>query len=384
MPDRRVVLIVAGEESADRYGGALVRRLAGNPSGPGIRFFGAGGEEMQRAGVELLGHIRDLASIGPREALSHMPRYFDLFRALLGRCRQSPPAVAVLMDFPEFNLRLAARLKRLGIPVIYYIGPQLWAWRQGRIRQVRRSVDRMLVILPFEEDYYRARGVAAEFVGHPLLEDFAPVFDRERYLGALGLNPEKLTVAVLPGSRRKEIDHMLPTLLQAAKVILGRRDAQVLVSAAPTVGAARVERIAAGVPGRDWDGRMRVVAGNSRDLLANADFGFVKSGTSTLEAALVGTPFLVTYKLSRGSWMLGRILVRSRFKGLVNLIAGELVVPELLQDSATPEALAATALQYLDHPAKAATMRLRLQGIREKLGARCASETVAGIVQRCL
>ncbi len=339
---------------------------------------------MQQAGVRLLCHVKNLANIGPREGLAHLRTYFATFGKLLGAAREHPPAAAVLIDFPEFNLRLAKRLKRAGIPVIYYISPQLWAWRSGRIKLVRKYVDEMLVILPFEEDYYRQRGVPVRFVGHPLLEDFAPTFDRDGFLRALNLEPRRTTVALLPGSRRKEVEYMLPSMLGAALEIARQMPTQFVISAAPTVGPNYLERImAAEMAGCMGGPEFRISQAPSRDILANADFALVKSGTSTLEAALVGTPFLVTYKISAASWLVNRF-IHVPFRGLVNLIAQEEVAPELLQDKATPHALAQTALQYLQDSARAQAMRTRLAEIRSMLGARPATETVADVIGKYL
>ncbi len=376
------ILIVAGEASADRYGARLVRKLRSPAAGDNAPvFFGTGGDQMEQAGVRLISHARDLASIGAREGLTHLPRYFRTFHRLLAEARERKPAVAVLMDFPDFNLRLARRLKGLGIPVVYYISPQLWGWRQSRIKIVRKYVDKMLVILPFEEDYYRQRGVPAQFVGHPLLEDFAPRYDRNGFLGSLGLDPQLPTVALIPGSRKKEVEYILPTFLRAALQILDRMPAQFVISAAPTVGVEHVQNVFDGVlQGHPRAGQFRITSEDSRDILANSGFGFVKSGTSTLEAALVGTPFLIVYKLSPLSWHLTHRLVRVPFCGLVNLIAGREVAPEFVQDAATPEALSRTALEYLQQPEKSARMKDQLAEIRDLLGARHATENAAEVL----
>jgi len=374
------ILIVVGEDSADRYGAQLVRRLRALRGDSALRFFGTGGDEMDKAGVELLCHLRDLASIGPLEAVTNLPRYLMTYRELLRRCRQTPPEVAVLLDFPDFNLRLAKKLKRAGIKVIYYISPQLWGWRRGRIRTVRKNVDRMLVILPFEEEFYRSQGVDAEFVGHPLLEDFVPDRDRERFLKDYDLDPRRPTVAILPGSRKKEVSYILPTLLRASVRLREKVPAQFLISAAPAIEKDHIAGIVSGVLDPEDSSHFTTVKADAAGLLANSDFGFVKSGTSTIIAALVGTPFLITYKISGSSWFLGKILIRTPYKGLVNLIAGEEIVPEYMQEAATPEALSQEALTYLSQPERARTMRSRLAGIRAKLGARCASETVANAV----
>ncbi len=376
---RASILVVAGEASADRYAARVVEKLKAAAGAPALRFVGTGGDRMRAAGVELLSDIRDLASIGPREAIAHLRKYLETYRALLREIAERRPVVALLLDFPEFNLRLAARLKRAGVPVVYYISPQIWAWRRYRVRTVRAFVDRMLVILPFEAEFYRRHGVPAEFVGHPLLEDFHPIYDRERFLGARGLDPDRTTVALLPGSRRREVDYILPVLLGAAAGMLSFRPLQFLVSVAPTIDPDHVQRIVARFSGSARP-HLRVLADDSRDILANSDFAMVKSGTSTLEAALVGTPFLTTYRISPVSWCVGRILIRSRFKGLVNLIADEGVVPELLQGEATPENLAQTAIGLLENPEKLARMKERLGLIKQKLSHRCASEAVAAVI----
>jgi lipid-A-disaccharide synthase len=379
------ILIVAGEASADRYGARLVERLRSLHGTDSLDFYGAGGDEMQKAGVRLLCHIRELAHIGVREALANLRTYYRAYQRLVSHSAQKPPDVAVLMDFPEFNLRLAKIMKRMGIRVVYYISPQIWAWRSGRIRNIRKYVDTMLVILPFEEEYYRRRGVEVRFVGHPLLEDFAPNYNRELFLKALDLDPGCSTFAILAGSRSKEIDYILPTLLRAAQHILDQIPAQFLISAAPSVDLNHIRKVTQSMlQGHPHEKYFRVLTSDSRDILASADFAFVKSGTSSLEAALVGTPFLITYKISPLSWFIGSILIRSSMKGLVNLIAQEKIVPELFQGEATPEALSRLALEYLREPDKGVAMRRRLAKIREQLSMRCASETAAAAVSSFL
>ena len=377
------VLIVAGESSADRYGAALVERLRGMSGCGNIRFTGTGGDAMMAAGVELVAHVRDLGHIGPREAITGLRAYYRVFRRLTDYAETRRPDVAVLLDFPDFNLRLAKKLNRLEVKTVYYIGPQLWAWRGGRVRIIQKYVDKMLVILPFEESYYRDRGVAAEFVGHPLLEGFHPPENREELLASEGLNPETETLAILPGSRRKEITYILPVMLRAAKLLGGNR--QFLISAAPTVEPQIVEAITraelADFPGRD---RFRVSARNAREILAASDFAFVKSGTSTLEAALVGVPFLVAYKISALSWLIGSLLIHTPSKCLPNLLAGKRIVPELFQNEATPGVLADTAREYLENPEKCDEMREELGKLRGRLGERRASEVTASVVSNYL
>jgi lipid-A-disaccharide synthase len=376
------IMVVVGEASADRYAARLVEKLKKGPGGAYLSFFGTGGDRMQAAGVDISCHIRELASIGPREAVSHLGLYLKTYRGLIEKAARSRPQVAVLLDFPEFNLRLSPRLKLLGVPVVYYISPQLWAWRRARVRIVRDTVDRMLVILPFEEGFYRNHGVDAQFVGHPLLEEFHPCFDRQNFLRRHGLAADRTTIAVLPGSRWREVEYILPTLLEAGLALGGLMPAQFAISAAPSVDGGRVRQIVqqtiSGRAGEEW---FRVIDEDSRDILANADFGWVKSGTSTLEAALVGIPFLMVYRVSWASGVVGKLLIRSRFKGLVNLIAQKEVVPELIQSDATPEKIVGMTHNLLRTPGRCAAMLRELDGIRERLGRQVASETVAEVVR---
>jgi lipid-A-disaccharide synthase len=379
------ILIVAGEASADRYGARLVDALRSLHGSSTLEFYGTGGDAMQQSGVRLLCHVRDLAHIGAREALSSLRTYFKTYRHLINESIAQPPNVAILLDFPDFNLRLAKKLKRFGIPVIYYISPQVWAWRSGRIRTIRKQVDKMLVILPFEEDYYRKRGVEVQFVGHPLLEGFTPHYNRERFLGDLNLDPARRTVALIAGSRRKEIDYILPILLRAAQRLLKETEVQFVISVAPTVEINHVRGILQTVLQGDSEKNFfRISTQDSRDILANSDFAFVKSGTSSLEAALVGIPFLITYKISPLSWCVGSLLIRSSMKGLVNLIAQEMIVPELYQNDAKPREMARLALEYLENPEKDAVMRAQLARIRAQLSVLSASETVAAVVSSYL
>jgi lipid-A-disaccharide synthase len=378
----KTVMIVAGEASADRYGSRLVQALRTLPGHGDLRFIGTGGDRMAAEGVELLGHIRDLAHIGPREAIAHLRVYLRVFSRLRQLARELKPSVAVLLDFPDFNLRLAKKLRKEGIPVIYYISPQLWAWRRGRVRIVQRYVNRMMVILPFEEEFYKGFGVNVEFVGHPILEEFSPDYDRAGFLKRIGLDPARRTLAVLPGSRKKEIDYLLPDFLRAARLVRERTGSQCVVSVSPTIDGAHMRAVAGEILKREeLEGNdYRFISADSRDILANSDFGLVKSGTSTLEAALVGTPFLIAYKLSHASWLVGSKLVRTPFTGLVNLIAGCEVAPEFIQQDASPEALSEVVVQYWSNPEKLDAMKARLAGIRELLGSRCASERVAAAV----
>ena len=378
----RSILLVAGETSADRYGAALVRKLRALNSGRELNFFGTGGDEMERAGVELLCHIREPAGIGIRDALRNMHTYLRVFKQLQQLCRERRPAAAVLLDFPDFNLRLAKRLKRLGIKVIYYISPQLWAWRGGRIKTVRRYCGPDAGYFAVRRRVLSCTGCERGFCG---TSDSRRIFRSaatERSSSKhLGFDPQIPTIAVLPGSRRGEVEYMLPLFLATARLILRRRPAQFVVSVAPAISPHQVSAIfAKAFNGSGERECFRVAAAPARTILANADFGLIKCGTSTLEAALVGIPFLISYRVARVNWLINNIMIRSRFKGLVNLIAGEGIVPEYLQRKATPEALSCAALEFLEKPEKVAAMKAGLATVRKKLGSRCASECAASLL----
>ena len=376
------VLIVVGEASADRYGARLVHKLKSAHSAEPLEFFGTGGSEMEAAGVDLLCHISRLASIGPREALGHFSTYLEVFHAILSKAVEEPPDLAVLLDFPEFNLRLAKKLKRMGVRVIYYISPQIWAWRRGRVKIIRDYVDKMLVILPFEVDFYKRWGIDVEFVGHPLLEeDFGGTLDRKKFLQNLNLDPSRKTIALLPGSRSREVEYILPTLLRASLEILRVTPCQFLISAAPSLDLGQIRKMANEIlDGNPNSLYFKIVSTDTRVVLGNSDFAIVKSGTSTLEAALVGIPFIIVYKISSLSWFIGNILIRSPFKGLVNLIAGKEIVPEFMQGDATAESLSRVSVEILSDAQRAARLCSDLAIVRETLGRQPATETAARMV----
>lgn len=367
------VLIVAGEASSDLYAARLVRAV--RKLRPDVAFFGLGGTRMASEGVELVCDQREVASIGPYEAVRRLPAYYRSLRRLLAEAERRGTRAAVLLDFPDFNLPLASRLKRSGTKTLYYIGPQVWAWRPGRVEKIRRLFDELLVILPFEEEFYRARGVAARYVGHPLAETLSPE-DRKPMAVRSAIEPR---IALLPGSRRGEVGYILPIMLEAARLISMTKRAKFLLSRAPWVDYDVYRQIIR----RKGSGlELQLVEGESFELLASSDLALVKSGTSTLEAALAGAPMLVIYRISWPSWWVGRALIKTRYYSLVNLIAGEEVAPEFFQGAARPDRIAAAALKLLnDGELRSATVR-KLAGIRAALGQSSASESVARILCR--
>jgi len=366
------LLISSGESSGELYAAELVREL--RLLDPTLAVFGLGGDRLAAEGASLVAHVRDLAVVGLLEVLSHLPRIKGIFDALVARAERERPDLAVLIDYPDFNLRLARALHARGIPVVYYVSPQVWAWRKGRIRAIRETAKAMLVIFPFEEELYRKAGVPVEFVGHPLVDLVRPAADRAAFLASAGLDPARPVVAVLPGSREREVAMNLPPLAGAV-ARLGAQDAslQFLVAVAPALERARLETAFAGTPAR-------LVQGQTHAALGAAELGLVASGTATVEAALLGTPMLVVYRVSTLTYLLGRRFVSVPHFAMANLIAGKRVVSELIQGDFTAERVAHEALTLLRDPERRARMREELLEVRRRLGAAGASSRAARAV----
>jgi lipid-A-disaccharide synthase len=362
------ILLSCGEPSGDVYAGELLERL--HALRPVLEAFGLGGDHMAAAGARLLAHVRDVAVVGLVEVLRHLSELRGIFDRILAEVDRCTPDVAVLVDYPDFNLRLARELHRRRIPVVYYVSPQVWAWRRGRIRQIRRHVSRMLVLFPFEEDVYRKAGVPVTFVGHPLVERVRPVADPAGFVREIGLDPDRPVLALLPGSRPGEVAHNLPPLRGAAELLRARRpDVQSVIAAAATLPDSVFA--ATGLP------RVRH---RTEALLGAATVGVVASGTATVEAALLDLPMVVVYRLAPLTFALGRPFVRLNRFAMVNLIAGRDVVPELIQRRFTAERVAAEALALLDSPERRAAMRRDLAEVRARLGGPGASARAAEAV----
>ncbi len=370
------LLMVAGESSGDFYGGALCRALRGRD--PSLEIFGCAGEAMREAGVETVVDAREVSAIGITEVVTGLPRAWRALARLTREAMLRRPRGAVLIDFPDFNLRLAARLRRLGIPVIYFVSPQIWAWRRGRLKQLRATVQKMLCIFDFEQEIYRKAGIPVEFVGHPLVDVATVNSSRENFLKSLGFDDEVPTVALLPGSRRSEMSHHLPVMLAAASQIATRRSVQFVISLAQAAETARVELLVQQhYQGR---GRLRVVAGRSQEALEHAAVAAVASGTATLEAALHERPMVVIYRVSPATAWVARRLVKVPFYSMVNLLANRRVVPELIQADLTAEKLAKEIEFLLDHAEACARMVEGLREVRARLGPSGAIERAASAV----
>jgi lipid-A-disaccharide synthase len=334
----RDILISAGEASGDRYAAMLVDEL--RLLWPDARFFGCAGPRLRRAGVEAVIEAESLAVVGLVEVVGHLPRIWREYLKLISAVRERRPQLAILTDSPDFHLRVARRLKRQGVPVVYLVAPQVWAWRKGRISGMRRNIGRLLCIFPFEEAFFRAHGLPASYIGHPLAGLARPALDKADFFRKHRLALGRPLITVLPGSRKGEAARHLPSLLDAVERIYRQQATHFLLPASETTGAAFfTERI-----GR---APIQVIEGETWDAIAHADLALAASGTVTVEAALVGTPMVTFYKVNALSWLLGRLLVRVPYYSMVNLVAGRPVVPELMQTALTGERLAAEALHLL-------------------------------------
>lgn len=354
------ILISAGEASGELYAVGLMRALHRRLAA--IEFFGVGGEAMQRAGCEVVVESRHLSVVGITEIVSHLPKIYSEFRKLVGEADRRNPDAAIVIDSPAFNFKVAKELHARGVPVIYYVVPQLWAWREKRVQRFHKWIRKALVIFPFEEQWYRERGVDAEFVGHPLAEMPAPSTTRTDYAAKHGLDPEKQWVALLPGSRRKEVAMNLPELVDATgllKVRSADRPVQFVLPVAPNLPTSWVAEQFAGAPIRAVD--------DAATALGHARAAVVASGTATVQAALAGTPFVIVYRVSPMTWRLGRGLLKVPYVGMPNLIAGRQIVPELLQQEFTPERVAQELRPLLEDGPARERMIQDLQEVRQRL-----------------
>lgn len=364
------ILMVAGEPSGDLHAAGVVQHL--RELEPRVHIFGIGGDRMREAGQEQLYTTRQMAVIGFTEVIKHLPFFWKVFRRLEFECRRRKPACAILVDYPGFNLRLARRLKRLGVPVLYYIAPQVWAWGANRIPKMARWIDHMAVVFPFEVSLFENAGIPTTFVGHPLLEGLAPEVSESEFRRQHGLVDAPI-LGLLPGSRKQEVETLLPDMLRAAAILKKRDESlRVLVSRA------------AGVPHPLYKELVQsllpealIVANQTYSLMRYSQACLVASGTATLETACFATPMVIVYRVSELSYRIGRRLVRLDCIGLANIVAGERVVPELIQHDFTPARAAEALRRLLYDAAHAEAIRRKLRTVREKLGEPGASRKVA-------
>ena len=363
------VAIIAGEASGDQHGAKLINAM--QKKNPGLFYCGIGGPALKQAGVRILVDASELTVVGITEVFAKIPGILKGMGAIKKLLNSLKPDLLILIDFPDFNLHIAAAAKKLGIPVLYYISPQVWAWRRGRVKRIGRLVDHMAVILPFEEQFYTENNVAATFVGHPLLDGPLPAADQVFASGVEG----QVTIGLMPGSRDSEISRHLPVMLDTANILKDRlKHARFIISHAPSVERQQIDMIVA-----EHSGRMdaEIISNGVETVFERSDMIVAASGTVTLQAAIHGTPMVIIYKVSPISFLLGRALVRVPHIGLVNLVAGQELVPEFVQKEANPDNIASAVENMLADKNHLNHLRQQLFGLRDVLGGGGASDRVA-------
>lgn len=368
------ILIIAGEASGDLHGANLVREI--NRQDPSITFYGVGSKRMQEAGIQMLADASEISVVGATEVLAHLRPIWRVFNRLKHFLFEERPDLLILIDFPDFNIMLGKRAKKYRIPVLYYISPQVWAWRKGRIKKIASLVKAMIVVFPFEVDLYKQAGVDVRFVGHPLTDVVQSRYTQAEAKAQLGLDPAKRAIAILPGSRKKEISSLLPDMLRAAVALNTRfQDLQYILPVAPTLN-------------RDFLGSfigqstfpLTLTDGRVYDVLRASDAALVTSGTATLETGLMAVPMVIVYRMSALSHLIAKMIVDVDHIGLVNIVAGKRVVPELVQHDATPQNMADALAALLGDREYYQNVRLQLGNIRSQLGETGANARVAAIV----
>lgn len=367
------IFIVATESSGDNYGAMLARQL--RELRPDCEIYGLGGGKMESAGVTLFKNMLEHAAVGLVEVVRSLRFFLDTMDMIERKARELEPDVVILVDAPDFNLRIAPKLKKLGLPIMYYVSPQLWAWRESRVEQIRKYVDRMLVIFPFEVGFYAKHGVEARFVGHPLLDIINMDEVKERAEGlryGFKIPDSHKIVGLFPGSRRAEVTRLMPRMLDAAREIKKRRnDVTFIVGCSPWFNPERYKKAIS----NHEDLPLRAVHGRSYEVMALSDFSLICSGTATVEAAIVGTPFLCTYRLAWASALLAGLFLNTEYACMVNILAGKEVVPELLQHQAEPLTMALIALEQMETGGH--DMRAELAKVVESLGGTGAGRKAA-------
>jgi lipid-A-disaccharide synthase len=383
------ILVVAGEASGDDHAARLVAAI--REFCPVAEFLGVGGEEMRAQGVRILTPAAELAVVGLMEVVGHLPAIWKALRSIGRVLKTARPDLVILVDFPDFNFWVARLAKYYRVPVLYYISPQVWAWRTYRVRTLARLTDRLVVIFPFEADFYRAQGVTVDYVGHPFRETLPPLADRRTFLLGHNLDPEALTIALLPGSRAGEIERHLPAMLKAASLIhRSIPQAQFILPLASTAPAGLVTKLVAERGGEQPPSAVRapaeapaphikIISGQAYQALGAAHVAVVASGTATVEAALAGVPTVIVYRVAPLTFALARRLVRVEHMGMANLLAGERVFPELLQDDFTPERLAHEVLSLIQDPGRINAVRRGLATVIRRLGGPGASRRAARV-----
>lgn len=355
-------LVSAGEASGDLYASGVIDHLKSIL--PGSVYYGCAGPRLQEAGVDPVVNAADISVVGLAEVVGHLPRIYGEYRRLIRYARRNSPAAALLTDNPDFNLRLARQLKRSGVPIFYLVAPQVWAWRQGRVKTIRQLVDKLFCLFPFEEAWFRERGVDATYIGHPLAKLVRPAFTRAEFLARHGLPADSALIALLPGSRPGEVARHLPVLLETVALLRRRFEISAVLA---TPKGFETGSVLAKFRERMGALSIQVIENETWDCIAHASVALAASGTVTMEAAVLGTPMVTFYKVNSLSWHAGRRLVKAPFLSMVNLIAQEQIVPELIQNDMTPAKLASAASELLTSSARVHRMRADLARVRDAL-----------------
>lgn len=378
MNEPKKILIIAGEASGDLHGSGLVREL--RRKSPGLDIFGIGGDKMKREGVELIFHVEKLAFMGFFEVLKNLSFVRRVMKTMVSAAETRKPDLAVLIDYPGFNLRFAKKVKNLRIPVVYYISPQVWAWGGNRVKKMQQLIDKMVVILPFEKDIYDRFNIDCEFVGHPFMEVAKPILSLEDFQRKFDIGKNETTVGLLPGSRWQEVEKILPVMLESCKLLKTRtKNLKVLLGLAPTISKDEIQNLqnAAGL-------QAEIVENLTYDLMKHADLLLITSGSATLECAVLGTPFLVLYKTSFWTYLVARSLISIPNIALANVVAGKRIVPEFVQRRAVPARIAEEMYDILTERERYKTIQNELRKVKEKLGEVGASGKAAQIVMQVL
>ncbi len=384
--NKATLMLIAGEVSGDHHGERLVRELSALQ--PDLQFVGIGGTGMRDAGVKLLHTIDELAVLGLVEVIKNYPAIRSIFFDCVRYARKYKPSAVILIDYPGFNIRFAKQMKKIGIPVIYYISPQVWAWGRHRRKTISKRVDKMLVFFDFEKDFYTDTGLDVTFLGHPLVETVDPQMDKTTFLRANGLQQTKPVVGLLPGSRKNEIINILPIMIETAYMLsLKRPDIQFVLPIGQSVPSDKIDEILQNTH-RDKIKQLRLAPRQVHETMAYSDMVMIASGTATLETACFATPMAIIYKVNFITYLLARMLIRIPYIGLVNVVAGRKIIPEFIQHEACPSAIAESVLKHIDNPQLMADKRHELKQIRQKLGKpgavkRAALEIISFLAVSC-
>ncbi len=370
-------MIIAGEISGDMHGAALIKEL--KRLDEGINIFGIGGDKMKAAGMQIAYHINSMAFLGFAEVIRHLPFIRRVQKELIEIIKEKMIRTVVLIDYPGFNLSIAKKLKKLGIKIIYYISPQIWAWGAGRIKKIRNLVSKMLVVFPFEKDFYKESGVEVEFVGHPLLERISSYnfLTKEELCEKFNFDRGKEILLILPGSRQHEVEKIFPECMKAAESIAKEFGLQIVIACSPNIN----ENLFRKISGSD---DFRIVKGYTYDLLKNSKIGIIKSGTSTLEAALLGLPMVIVYKTSFLTYYIGKKLIKVDNIGLANIVAGENIAVELIQNEVANDKISLELKKILSDDSLYFSIKSKMSAVRSHLGEIGASERAAKIIYKAL